>query len=54
LYCEKSQEIAALTEQVHAFIDQLAKLIELVGVAIIFGRGRPRRSCHTDCRGETI
>jgi uncharacterized membrane protein len=26
-----------LTEQVHAFIDQLAKLIELVGVAIIVG-----------------
>jgi len=26
-----------LTEQVHAFVDQLAKLLELVGVAIILG-----------------
>jgi uncharacterized membrane protein len=26
-----------LTEQVHAFVDQLAKLLELVGVAIIVG-----------------
>ena len=26
-----------LTEQVHAFVDQLAKVLELVGVAIILG-----------------
>jgi len=26
-----------LTDQTHAFVDQLAKLLELVGVAIILG-----------------
>jgi len=26
-----------LTEQVHAFVDQLAKVLELVGAAIILG-----------------
>ena len=28
---------SVLTEQVHAFVDQLAKVLELVGAAIILG-----------------
>ena len=45
-----------LTEQAHAFVDQLAKALELIGVAIILGGiilgkwhfsfGRPTRSVH--------
>jgi uncharacterized membrane protein len=31
------EEISMLTEQVHAFVDQIAKALELVGVAIIVG-----------------
>jgi uncharacterized membrane protein len=29
--------VSVLTEQIHAFVDQLAKALELVGVAIILG-----------------
>jgi type II secretory pathway component PulF len=31
------QELPVLTEQVHAFVDQFAKALELLGLAIILG-----------------
>ncbi|MBO0718663.1 MAG: DUF1622 domain-containing protein, partial [Rhizobiales bacterium] len=31
------QEVSVLTEQAHAVVDQFAKALELVGVAIILG-----------------
>jgi len=32
-----NRSASVLTEQVHAFVDQLAKVLELVGAAIILG-----------------
>ena len=33
----RPNEIAKLTEQIHAFVDQIAKALELAGVAIVVG-----------------